>query len=88
MCGPPEYDCEDMNRYYAAVEERDRMLKKRYFLDSDGDDHWYVIEEDRRDEWDKWRDNTEGENAWETPPYARSLGGSYTCVTFTDPRTS
>ena len=88
MCGPPEYDCEDMNHFHEMKEARIRRTM-RYFLASDNDGHWYVIAEEHRREWEEWLEiDSDNEQAWTPPPYARSLGCSPTCVTFTDPRTS
>jgi hypothetical protein len=88
MCGPPEYDVEDMNNFYDMKEQRIRRMM-RYFLASDDDGHWYVVAEEHRREWEEWRDiDSDDERAWTPPPFARSLGCSPTRVTFTDPRTS
>jgi hypothetical protein len=85
-CGPPEYDCDDMNRYYAMVEKR-MQPEQRYFLMSDNDGHWYVVKEQYRKQWEEWLDlDSEDERAWTPPGFAMSLGCSPTCVTFTDPQ--
>jgi hypothetical protein len=75
-------------RCYARLAKEVWAGDRRYFLASDDDGHWYVIDAARRDEWDDWREiDSEDERAWTPPPFAKSLGCSPSCVTFTDPRT-
>lgn len=57
----------------------------RYMLVMDNDGHWYVIPVDKWLDWDKFCGGPEYE-AGDVPEYATALGGSYSLVTFTDPR--
>lgn len=57
--------------------------RERYYLDSDGDGHWFVIPVSKRKEWAKWCElDSEDEAAWTPPEFAKKVGGSYTLVTF------
>ena len=57
----------------------------RFFMDTDGDSHWYVIPEDKRAEWDAFcAIPSDDERSWDVPEWATRVGGSPTLVTFTD----
>ena len=59
---------------------------ERYYLDADNDSHWYIVPVRLRAAWDAWLNlDREDENSWEPPAGAIAIGGSPTCVTFTDP---
>lgn len=56
-----------------------------YFLDQDGDGHWYIIPSNRRDDWLTWLETSEDEEmGWEEPDYVVRLGGHPNTVEFTD----
>jgi hypothetical protein len=58
----------------------------RYFLSSDNDGHWYVIPESHRQNWDKWVDlDSDDEESWNVPEYAKEVNGSPSLVTFLEP---
>jgi len=49
---------------------------KKYFLDTDQDSHWYLVEAEHRDEWNAWCDlDQDDEASWTPPPFAKSIGG-------------
>lgn len=57
----------------------------KYFLDSD-DGHWYIVEENSRKQWNKWRNlNSDDEKSWVTPKFAKSIGGAPNNVIFENP---
>lgn len=59
----------------------------RFFLDQDNSCHWYLVPNDKAEEWVKWRDlPEEDETSWNEPEWAQRLGGSPSNVTFTDPK--
>lgn len=59
---------------------------QRYFLDQDHSSHWYIVPVANASEWFAWLDIPEDDKrSWETPPFARSLGGSATLVEFENP---
>lgn len=63
------------------------MGEPRYFLDQDNSSHWYIVPLDRKAEWEAWLAIDEDDEAsWDAPEWAKSIGGSPTLVTFTDPR--
>ena len=61
---------------------------KRYRLIQDNDSHWYLIEANQEDNFNKWVEFAEGE----TDEYigtdfdSKRLSGSPSNVTFTDPQ--
>lgn len=60
---------------------------ERFFLDRDQDGHWFVIPTQSADEWSAWvAIDGDDERAWTPPDFAKPVGGSYTLVTFLDPR--
>ncbi len=58
----------------------------RFFLDQDQSGHWYLVPEPLREEWTRWTALSEDDEAsWTPPEGAHALGGSPSCITFTDP---
>jgi len=46
------------------------------FIDRDHSGHWYLVEEARREEWNRWLDlPEEDEDSWNAPAYADRLAG-------------
>ena len=63
------------------------MMGERYFLSMDSSFHWYIVPVSRSLEWETWNAlDDDDESGWETPPYARRIGGAVSRVTFLDPR--
>jgi hypothetical protein len=59
---------------------------ERYYLTTDNDSHWYVVPVVNKSEWDAWCEiDSDDERAWETPDFARAVGGSPSLVTFSNP---
>lgn len=62
------------------------MNPKRYFLDQDNDSHWFLVDADRRAEWEAWcqlaDDDSQG---WTPPDCATPLAGAPSNVTFEQP---
>lgn len=59
----------------------------RFFLARDNSAHWYLVEAGSREEWERWSNLPEDdEAAWEAPAFARRLNGSPSQITFTDPQ--
>ena len=57
---------------------------KEYFFDQDRSSHWYIVESDHREEWDKWCGlDEDNEESWEPPEFAKAVGGCISSVTFT-----
>ena len=57
---------------------------ERFRLVTDGDGHWYLIPNDRENDWDEWRDSDD--HATGIPPdWAVGIDGPGS-VTFVDPR--
>ena len=62
-------------------------LRRRFFLDSDNDGHWYVIPAEKRSEWEVWSNlDGEDERAWDTPEWAVPINGAQSRVTFEEYR--
>ena len=60
------------------------MTTERYFIGSDNSGHEYYVPVSRQDEFQKWAElPDDDEAAWDTPEYAKRIDGSFT---FTDPR--
>lgn len=58
----------------------------RYFLDRDGDSHWYIVEATSRGEWATWLNlDQDSEEAWDVPDFAQRLPGGPYEVTFENP---
>lgn len=48
----------------------------KVFLDQDQDCHWYMVQADKRKEWDDWVNmNQDDPAAWDAPEFAKPLGG-------------
>ena len=57
---------------------------ERCFIGADTSGHEYFVPVINRDDWDKWSQLPEDDEAgWETPGYATRIDGRFT---FTDPR--
>lgn len=60
--------------------------KAYYFLDTDDDGHWYLIEAKHKQEWWDWLERVyhdEGADV-EVPAYAQELGHHPNSIEFTD----
>lgn len=55
----------------------------RYFLSQDNDAHWYLIPDERREEWYQFV-NCDGYD--DVPEFAQRLNTSHEFITFTDPK--
>jgi hypothetical protein len=55
-------------------------VKIMFFIDSDDDAHWYVVEWDKKDEWEKWLDS----DSDEVPNYAIPIHGHPSLVSFNE----
>jgi hypothetical protein len=43
-------------------------------MDQDDDCHWYIIEADKRKEWDAWLNlDSEDETSWNVPEFAQEI---------------
>ncbi len=53
----------------------EHLSKSRFFIDQDGDSHWYLVDADKRKEWDEWKElpSDTGGTAWETPFFAEAI---------------
>ena len=57
--------------------------EKKFFLDTDGDGHWYLIEADHRKEWEEWHNlSPDDETSWEAPYFAKPINGCPTQIEF------
>jgi hypothetical protein len=62
---------------------------KRYFLSRDNSARWYLVDAEKRAEWNAWNDLDPSDPAGREPPkFATRLDGSPERVTFTDPKQS
>lgn len=60
--------------------------RQKYFLSQDNSCHWYVIPDDKRQEWEDWCNLDEDDEAsWNVPEFAIEVGGSPFRVTFENP---
>jgi hypothetical protein len=60
---------------------------KRFFIDQDHDCHWYIVPEEKKIEWEEWRNLPEdNESSWETPDFAKCINGPTNIVMFTNPQ--
>jgi hypothetical protein len=60
---------------------------ERYCLAQDKDCHWYVIPVLQIPNWTRWCDYPEDDERSLNPPdFAKSVGGSPSLVSFTDPQ--
>lgn len=63
--------------------------QERHILTMDNDGHWYVIPSAKREEWGAWLDiPSDDERAWDSPDFAKAVGGAPCLVTFADPEIS
>lgn len=63
------------------------MGSERFFLATDNSGHWYIVPASKRRAWEKWADlDEDDERSWESPKFAQAVGGSYTLVTFENPK--
>lgn len=74
-------------RDYAAAEGSPEVIAPhaRYFLGRDVDSRWYLVPADRREDWDRWVDDTKdvpGDSHRETPGWARKLAMGPSSITF------
>lgn len=61
------------------------MKTDRYFFAQDNDCIWYVVEADRREEWEAWTELTaDDDRHWVVPDFARQLNHHLSSYTFTD----
>lgn len=61
-------------------------MTERYFMAQDQSCHWYVIPIERAHDWEEWVSIPEDdERAWDAPDFAKAVGGSPACVTFSNP---
>lgn len=62
------------------------MADKRYFIDQDDAEHWYLIEAKRRSDWEEWKsqDWRSDLSNFQTPSYAKDID-LHSYITFTDP---
>ena len=60
---------------------------KQYFLDRDNSAHWYLVEADRRDEWNRWRDlDEDNPTGWIAPPFSARLNTHLSRIVFENPK--
>lgn len=58
-----------------------------YILIQDDDCHWYVIPEDKQEDFNYWLELPEDDkNCWVKPDYAERVGGSPSLVKFKEYR--
>lgn len=54
------------------------MDKKLFFVDQDNDCHWYLIESNKRKEWENWKDiPDDNPESWDVPEFAKSINSPY-----------
>lgn len=54
-----------------------------YFLSSDDDGHWYIVPKSKEMDWGIWLNlDSEDEESWTVPSYAKPINGSPSKVTF------
>lgn len=59
------------------------MNNIEYILVQDNDCHWYVIPDNKSDDWFNWCEiDVCDERAWEPPKYAKQIGGCPKLVKF------
>ena len=47
-----------------------------YFLDTDAEAHWYIVEVAKRLEWEDWKSlDASDSRSWTAPAFAKELGG-------------
>lgn len=58
----------------------------RYFLGRDNSAHWYIVQADKRADWEAWLNIPEDDElSWVPPGCARAIGGDPSSVTFSNP---
>jgi hypothetical protein len=58
-----------------------------YILVQDSDCHWYVIPNNKNDDWCEWCEiDSDDERAWTPPEYAEEIGGCPSLVKFKEYR--
>ena len=55
-------------------------MSEEFILAQDNDGHWYVIPDDKNEEFYRWVDD---EGNWDIPEYAKEVGGAPSLVKFT-----
>lgn len=74
------------SEFGAADREEGCGVSERYFMSMDSSGHGYVIPVAKQHEWEEWADIPgDDERAWDAPEFARPVGGSLACVTFSEP---
>lgn len=59
----------------------------RYFFAQDQSCHWYIVPEDKKQEWSEWLQyDEEDERSWDAPEFARMVDSGPYNYTFTDPQ--
>lgn len=57
--------------------------EQSFFLDRDNDGHWYIVDNQRRSEWEAFLAIPSNDCAsWNVPDYARPVGGAPNTVAF------
>lgn len=78
-------------RCYDLSEEWQRRCEcapkpKRYFLDQDNDGHWFLVDADKRAEWEEWvKLGPDDETGWRPPEHATELAGGPSNLVFEMP---
>ena len=58
----------------------------RYFLGADNSGHWYLVDANKRTEFEVWTNLSDDDEAgWTCPEYAERINGSPAQVTFEQP---
>lgn len=82
----PWMDAQTYSRREVEAMVANLKERPRFFMDQDNDCHWYIIPQERGDEWHKWKSIPDGdERGWTVPDWAKPIGESHTLVTFEDP---
>jgi hypothetical protein len=68
------------------VRPRYPVTSTRFYLDSDGDGHWYIVPLDRASDWETFLESVSDGDCLPLPDWVRPVGGSPTRVTFSDPQ--
>lgn len=54
------------------------MSARRFFLAQDSDCHWYLVQAEKRPEWNAWCElNSDTEAAWRVPDFATPVDGPH-----------
>ncbi len=62
------------------------VFNSRFYLDQDGDCHWFIVPVRLKVEWEAWLETGEEEDWPEPPDGCTPIGGAPSLVTFADPR--